>query len=146
MGALALVAAMLTWVGFASSEGDRPVATVDRPAIVTAARATALDGIEDQPARVVIGVAAFTPPRDGAVQGLVKLLTSGDRTEQEIGRFGLFPNTEFRAADPSRAQRFSFALPKDVGRDRPVQIKVQLVPLRGDGKDARLEIGSAEIR
>ena len=95
---------------------------------------------------VVVNVMAYTPSRDGAVQGVVKVQKNADGTEQEIGRFGIFPNTEFLAADPSKARRYSFPLPRDVLRDGPVKLTVHVVPLRGEGKDARLELGGAEIK
>jgi hypothetical protein len=89
---------------------------------------------------------AYTPPSEGVVQGAVRVQTSDSGTEQEIGRFSLFPNVEFRAEDPSQAQRFSFPLPAELAGVRPVMLKILLLPLRGDGKGARLEIGGAEIR
>ena len=143
-GALAIVLGNL---GPAATEGSQLIATVDRPALVTAAAAPGPElGPADQPARVIISVMAFTPPRDGAVQGVVRTQKNEAGTEQEIGRFGMFPNAEFRAADPSQAQRFSFPIPRELARGRVVKLEVRIVPLRGDGKDARLEIGSAEIR
>jgi hypothetical protein len=94
---------------------------------------------------VIISVTAFRPPRDGAVQAVVKV-QNGDRTEQEIGRFGVFPNAEFKAADPSKARRFGVPLPKEVANSGEVKLHVYLVPFKGDGSGALLEIGGAEIR
>jgi hypothetical protein len=95
---------------------------------------------------VVVSVVAYKPSRDGAVQGVVKVQKNEGGTEQEIGRFGIFPNAEFRAADPSQARRYSFPLPTEVARGSPIKLKVEVVPVRGEGKDAQLEIGSAEIK
>ncbi len=146
-GALGALAIVLACLGPASAEGNQLIATVDRPAVVTTAAVPGPElGPADQPARVVISVMAFMPPRDGVVQGVVRVQKNEGGTEQEIGRFGMFPNAEFRAVDSSQAQRFSFPLPKELARGSPVRLKVQVVPLRGDGKDARLEIGGAEIR
>ena len=60
--------------------------------------------------------------------------------------FGIFPNTEFSAADPSKVRRYSFPLPRDVLQDGPVKLTVHVVPLRGEGKGARLELGGVEIK
>ena len=43
--------------------------------------------------------------------------------EREIGRFGIFPNAEFKAAEPSKAQRFGLALPKELARGGPGEIE-----------------------
>lgn len=146
-GALGALAIMLACIALASAEDSQLIATVERPAVVTAAAVPGPDaGMADQPARLVVSVTAFTPSRDGTVQGVVKVQKSEGGAEQEIGRFGMFPNAEFRAADPSQAQRFSFPLPKELARGGPVKLTVQVVPLRGEGKDARLEIGGAEIK
>ena len=60
--------------------------------------------------------------------------------------FGIFPNTEFSAADPSKVRRYSFPLPRDVLQDGPVKLTVHVVPLRGEGDGARIEVGGAEIK
>jgi hypothetical protein len=126
---------------------DRPpVATVAGPAVVTATGAPAADqGVASQSTRVIISVTAFRPPHDGAVQAVVKVQNE-DRTEQEIGRFGIFPNAEFKAADPSKAQRFGLPLPKELASGGAVKLNVYLVPFKGEGSGALLEIGGAEIR
>jgi hypothetical protein len=144
-GVLGALAIMLACIAVVSAEGNQLIATVERPAVVTAAAAPGPeDSLRDQ--RVVVSVTAFTPSRDGTVQGVVKVQKSEGGAEQEIGRFGMFPNAEFRAADPSQAQRFSFPLPKELARGGPVKVTVQVMPLRGEGKDARLEVGGAEIK
>jgi hypothetical protein len=88
----------------------------------------------------------FRPPHDGAVQAIVKLQREGGQTEQEIGRFGMFPNTEFKAADPSKAQRFGLPLPNELAGSKALKLHVYLVPFKGDGNGAVLELGGAEIR
>jgi hypothetical protein len=132
--------------GFAAAaEGDQVRATVDQPAVVTAAP-MAEGQVAGQPARVVISVTGFRPPQDGGpVQGVVKLQGEGARPEREIGRFGLFPQAEFQTADPSAAQRFGFALPKELASGGPMKLNVYLVPMRGEGKGSSLELGGAEI-
>ena len=144
-GARGALAISFVCAAFACAEGSQLIATVERPALVTAAATS--PGSESRPGeqRVVVSVLGYKPPRDGTVQGVVTVQKNQGQ-EQEIGRFGLFPNAEFRASDPSQAQQFSFPLPRDLTRGGPVQIKVEVVPTRGDGKDARLEIGGAEIK
>jgi len=95
---------------------------------------------------VVLDVTAYTPSRNGVVQGVVTVQKNADNKEQEIGRFGIFPNTEFSAADPSKVRRYSFPLPMDVLQDGPVKLTVYVVPLRGEGKGARLELSGVEIK
>lgn len=130
-----------------AAQDSSPVATVAGPAVVTAAGASVADqGVASQSARVIISVTGFRPPHDGAVQAVVKVQKDGDRQEQEIGRFGVFPNAEFKAADPSKAQRFGLPLPKDLASGGAVKLHVYLVPFKGDGGGAMLEIGGAEIR
>jgi hypothetical protein len=126
---------------------DPPVATVAGPVVVTATAAPVADqGLASQSRRVIISVTAFRPPREGAVQAVVKAQKDGDRTEQEIGRFGIFPNAEFKAPDPSKARRFGLPLPKELASGGAVKLNVYLVPFKGDGSGALLEIGGAEIR
>jgi hypothetical protein len=147
MGAAgALVVAVMSQSSIAGQ--DRPlVATVTNPAVVTATAAPVADqGVASRSSRVIISVTAFRPPRDGAVQAVVKVQKDGDRTEQEIGRFGIFPNAEFKAADPSKARRFGVPLPKEVANSGEVKLHVYLVPFKGEGSGALLEIGGAEIR
>jgi hypothetical protein len=142
-GIAGVLAAMLGCMG-AAAEGQL-IATVERPATVTVTVAQGPDSIEAGQ-YVVVDVIAYTPPRDGAIQGVVTVQKHTDSTEQEIGRFGIFPNTEFSAADPSKVRRYSFPLPRDVLQDGPVKLTVHVVPLRGEGEGARIEVGGAEIK
>jgi len=143
-GIAAMLVAMLACLS-AATEGNHLIATVEHPATVTVTVARGPDSIEAGQ-YVVVDVTAYTPPRDGAIQGVVTVQKHPDSTEQEIGRFGIFPNTEFSAADPSKVRRYSFPLPKEVLRDGPVKVTIHVVPLRGEGKGARLELGGAEIK
>jgi len=138
------VLALLTPVGVVA-QGDQLLATVDKPVVVTVTPPPVTERV-DQPARVVIIVTGFQPPRGGTVEAVVKVQREGTETEQEIGRFGIFPNAQFKVADPAKGQRFGFSLPKELAGGRPVKLKVELVPSRGEGKGASLELGGAEIR
>jgi hypothetical protein len=123
------------------------VATVSSPAAVTATIKPADEqGIAAQSRQVIITVTGFRPPQAGAVQAIVKVERQGGQAEQEIGRFGMFPNAEFHASDVSKAQRFSIPLPKDLSGSGPLKFHVYLAPLRGDGTGAVLELSGAELR
>jgi hypothetical protein len=125
-----------------AAEGERLVATVQAPAIVTAKSAP---GSVANQGTMIVSVMGFQPPHDGgAVQVVVKLQQDG--TEQEVGRFGITPNTPFKAADPSKAQRFGLRLPRELATGGPIKLNVYLVPTRGAGEGAWLEVAGAEIR
>jgi hypothetical protein len=143
-GIAGMFVVMLACLG-AAAEGNQLIATVERPATITVAVAPGLNATRAA-RHLVVDVTAYTPPRDGAVQGVVTVQKNTDSTEQEIGRFGIFPNTEFSAADSSKVRRYSFPLPRNVLRDGSVKLTVHVVPLRGECKDARLELGGAEIK
>src|SRR5215211_6596467 len=133
--------ALLAPVGVIAAEGDQMLATVEKPAVLTA---TSARSIAEQ-SRVIIDVTGFKPAQEGSVQAVVKAQKQ-DGTEQEIGRFGLFPQTEFKS-DAAGAQRYSVSLPKNLASSDPVKFKVELVPsARGKGEGAQLELGGAEIR
>ena len=133
--------ALLMPVAAVAAEGDQMLATVGRPAVMTA---TSARGAAEQ-SRVVIDVTGFKPAQEGSVQAVVKAQKQ-DGTEQEIGRFGVFPQTEFKS-DAAGAQRYSVPLPKNLASSDLVKLKVELIPgPRGKGEGAQLEIGGAEIR
>ena len=137
---LALLASVRVVV---AAEGDQLLATLDRPATVTATPGPKHE--TGQPARIVIIVTGFQPPQSGAVQAVVKAQREGE-TELEIGRFSIFPNTQFNVAGTAGGERFGFSLPKGQDGGGPLKVTVQLVPLRGEGKGATLQLGGAEIR
>ena len=129
------------------ADGDPLIATVGKPAIVTAGPTDPQEGLaaDNAPPRVVVYVTGYQPAQRGSVRGVVKV-QKADGTEQEIGTFGVFPDTAFKA-ETSRARAFSFPLPKELAAD-PVKLKVEVVPdkERGTGEGAKLEIGHAEIQ
>jgi hypothetical protein len=141
--ALALVAL----VAAIAAEDDQLFATVDRPAILTATPAKALESTAaDQPApRVIVHVTGYQPPQEGGIRGVIKV-QKPDGSEQEIGTFGVFPDTAFKA-DSSHARRYGFPLPKELATG-PVKLKVEIVPdkPRATGEGAQLEFGRAEIQ
>ena len=100
----------------------------------------------DQPApRVIVHVTGYEPPQKGAIRGVVKV-KKPDGSEQEIGTFGMFPDTAFQV-DSSRARRYSFPLPKELATGA-VKLKVEVFPdkAQGTGEGAQLEVGGAEIQ
>jgi hypothetical protein len=147
-GALAMTA-----LGFAhpiAGVGEMAVATPDNPAVITAvpppgpARAQA-----GRSTYVELSVLAFKPPEKGSVQAVVKLHKDASNAAQELGRFGLFPNAEFKAQNLSEAQRFIFRLPEGklpASASAGIRLSVDLVPYGGTGEGARLELGGAEIQ
>ena len=125
----------------AAAENERMDATVEKPALVTATGPST----PSTKSHVVISVTGFQPAAEGAVQAVVKARNQ-DGTEQELGRFGLHPQTSFKS-EPTGAQRYSVPLPKNLASEGSVNLKVELVPgLKGTGEGARLELGGAEIR
>jgi hypothetical protein len=139
--------ALIALIAAIAAEGDQLLATVDKPAILTAMPARALESTAaDQPApRVIVHVIGYEPPQKGAIRGVVKV-QKPDGSEQEIGTFGMFPDTAFQA-ESSRARRYSFPLPKELATGA-VKLKVEVVPdkAEGTGQGARLELGRAEIQ
>jgi hypothetical protein len=138
-----LLLALLS-LGAAAAEPESLLATVDKPAVVTATPAPGTALSAGASPQVVINVTGFQPATDGPVQAVVKAQRGG--REREIGRFGIFPHTAFKAAEPSRGQSFGIPLPKDLASGGPVKFNVYLVPANGEGKGASMEIGGAEIR
>jgi len=74
---------------------------------------------------------------------------TGDERPREVGRFAVFPNQAFQARDASEAQRFLFDLGsagfKFERTKASVRLEIDLVPVSGQGKDAKLTIGGAAI-
>jgi hypothetical protein len=101
----------------ALAQNDRPSATAESPAVVTATAAPA-EGFTSQSPRVIVSVTGFEPPRDGGVEVVVKAQAEGSPKEQEIGRFGVFPEAAFKAPDPSKAKRFGLPLPKELAASK----------------------------
>jgi hypothetical protein len=142
--ALILAAGAGMW-DLALAQNERLSATVENPAVVTAKAAPA-EGFTGQSPRVIVSVTGFEPPREGGVEVVVKAQAEGSQKEQEIGRFAVFPEATFKAPDPSKAKRFGLPLPQELAASKAVTLRVYLVPFRGSGEGARLELGGAEIR
>lgn len=139
--------AFIALIAAIAAEGDQLLATVGKPATLTATPAKGPESTTaDRPApRVIVHVTGYQPPQKGAIRGVVKV-QKPDGSEQEIGTFGVFPDTAFKA-DSSRARRYSFPLPRELATGA-VKLKVEVVPdkAQGTGEGAQLEVGGAEIQ
>ena len=124
---------------------ERMHATLGQPALVTAKRVA--DGALGARAsrRVVVTVAAFTPPPDKMPAEIVVSATSAGGAMRELGRVSVLPYAAFGVNDTARHKTFAFALPPGFAGDA-LNLSVSLVPVRGGGQGASLEIGSAAIR
>jgi hypothetical protein len=142
--ALAFVAGAIFW-DLALAQIGSPSATVESPAVVTATAASQ-EGFASPSPRVIVSVTGFQPPREGGVEVVVKAQAKDSPEEHEIGRFAVFPETPFKAPDPSKAKRFGLPLPQELAASKAVTLRVYLVPFKGSGEGARLELGGAEIR
>jgi hypothetical protein len=134
---------LLAAVTNAAAEEERMLVTVDKPATVPIVQSLATDALKEGPRHVVVTVTGFQPSLGGPVQAIVEAHCGASLVE--IGRFGLLPQTPFTAAEPRKAQRFSFNIAGSTcdGLD---SVTIRLVPSHGDGHGASLEIGSAELR
>jgi hypothetical protein len=155
--------ALVVWsTSHCLAESDSLQATVGKPAIITAAPPQSTGDAKatlSRQARLIISVTNYHPTDDGSpVEVLVKGRI-GDGVEREVGRFGITPDQEYSAAEPSGALRFSLPLPRELTADEPVIFSVQLVPVSRDKSDkaaretgnerdkgASLRLGKAEIR
>jgi hypothetical protein len=108
---------------------------VDKPATIALPAGAAGTG------RLVLAVTGFTPSAQGPVQAVVKLRCGAG--EREIGRFAITPQVAFTAS-VEEAQRFGLALPPDQACGQAASLSVHLVPSRGDGRGASIEIGGVE--
>jgi hypothetical protein len=130
-----------------AAEDDRLLATTEVPALVTASRSVGTEAVEPRRApRVIVGVTSFQPARDGAPIQIVVKARDKSGAEREIGRFGIVPNTAFKAPDPSGARRFGLPLPPGFSGDEPLKLNIYVEAANGAGTGARVEIGGAEIR
>src|SRR3569833_1182780 len=123
---------------------ERMHATLGQPALVTAKRVAAgpLGGLSR---RVVVTIAAFTPPPDTMPVEIVVSATSAGGAMRELGRVSVLPYAAFGVNDTARHMTFAFVLPPGFAGDA-LNLRVSLVPVRGGGQGASLEIGSATIR
>jgi len=95
---------------------------------------------------VIISVTGYHPADDGTPVEMVVTGRAGNGTEQQVGRFGVTPDVAYHVNDAADAMRFSFRIPPALISSEPVEFSVHIVPVRGTGSGASLQIGDAEIR
>lgn len=122
------------------------VATPQHSAVVQVKTETV--GSEVQSESLIVNVVGFEPPSQGSVQAVVTVKAPATGETREIGRFGLFPNSPFKARDSQQAQRFQLTLDPAAALflKRQGTVQVELVPYGGKGDGARLEIGKIDAR
>jgi hypothetical protein len=140
----------------AGGAAERPViATPGSAAVVALPAPTAGEAPAGRPpassgkgATMVIDVLSFQPPPQGSVQAVVTVKSPSTGAVQEIGRFGLFPNSAFKAATRDAAQSFRLTLdPAATDKvQQQGQVSVGLVPFGGSGDGAQLEIGKIDLQ
>lgn len=103
---------------------------------------------EAQPGSLIVNVVGYEPPPQGGVQAVVTVRAATTGESYEIGRFGLFPNSQFKAKDGDEAQQFQLALNPAAALllKQQGKVSVELLPYGGNGDGARLEIGKIDIR
>jgi hypothetical protein len=130
-----------------SSEGAPVQATVDSPATIVAQLSPSPgESRSGSSAHVIIAVTHYHPTDDGMPVEVLVTGRIGNGPEREVGRFGITPDVEFQAGELAAAQRFSLRLPRELMSSEPIEFSVQMVPVRGSGRGASVEIGNAEIR
>lgn len=103
---------------------------------------------EVQPGSLIVNVVGYEPPPQGGVQAVVTVRAATTGESYEIGRFGLFPNSQFKAKDGDEAQQFQLTLNPAAALllKQQGKVSVELLPYGGNGDGARLEIGKIDIR
>jgi hypothetical protein len=86
----------------------------------------------------------FRPSPTGPVQIVVDAVTSHGQTE--IGRFAIYPERAFVTNERAEPQRFGLAVPPGLRLDRSTRLIVRIVPSRGDGTGAAIEVEPARFR
>jgi hypothetical protein len=122
------------------------VATPEHPAVVSV-KSEATDS-EAQSGSLIVNVVGFKPPPKGSVQAVVTVKAATTGEAHEIGRFGLFPNSQFEAKDGNEAQKFRLTLNPAAALllKQQGKVSVDLVPYGGSGDGARLEIGKIDFQ
>ncbi|MHC2282126.1 hypothetical protein ACVME8_008769 [Bradyrhizobium diazoefficiens] len=132
-----------------SEEKDPLLATVDKPAIITARRAVTANAAANTRLQTIVSVVSYHPSADGRpIEVVVDGRVEGGPSH-EIGRFGITPDREYAADDPSAAQRFLLPIPQplaaDVRAGKPITFTVRVVPVLGKGEGASLRVGTVEV-
>jgi hypothetical protein len=130
-----------------AAEGSHLLATLEKPAVVTAKKNfSANGGAAVRTPRLIVTVVGYRPPQDGGAVQIIVKAQQQNGTEREVGRFGVTPDTAFTASDSSKSQQFGLRLPPDMATEQPIKLNIYVAASRGRGAGAQVEIGSAEIR
>jgi hypothetical protein len=129
-----------------AAEGDQLLATPEKPAVVTVARPAATESKTRGNPAIHVQVTGYQPPAGGGSVLIDVKAEQPGGAERDIGKFGLSLDRPFTASESSRAQTFRLRLPPDLAGTEPLRLKVYVVPSRGDAREARVEIGKAEIK
>ncbi len=122
------------------------LATLDKPAVMTATLSGPTLTETPGPPRVLLTIVAFTPPPDKKpVEIVVSAARHDGSARHELGRVAISPYAAFGRGDTKRWQNFAFALPDALTGQATLTLSVALVPALGGGKGASLEVGSAAI-
>jgi hypothetical protein len=138
------VSAFALWPALTSAQGSQ-AATVDKPVVLTATPPPRKAAPVSRGMQAVVSVTEYHPASD---RSPVEVVVSGrvnSGTEQEIGRFGITPNSPF-TVNSSEAQRFGLDLPPSLATGAPVTFSIRLIPAMGTGEGASVRIGDLEIR
>lgn len=120
--------------------GVRVTVTVGRPTVVPVSGSrTATLGTR----RLIVTVDTFEASAAGPVTAAVIVRCGGK--DQELGRFGIFPDVSFVTSDQVEPLRFAFDLPSDVACTPIRDVVISLEPGIGGGAGASMTIGSAVI-
>jgi len=140
------ISALALWPALTSAEGaGQAVATVDKPVIITATPPPRNAAAELRRMQAVVSVTGYHPASN---RSPVEVVVSGHvngGTEQEVGRFGITPDSAF-TVNSSEAQRFGLDLPPSLATGAPVTFSVRITPIIGTGEGASVRIGDLEIR
>jgi hypothetical protein len=148
--AMAGVASIFGAMMVASATDVPVVATPNQSAIVPVKpeAATAAAAQPGQTGSLVINIVGFEPPSKGTTVQAVVTVKGATGEVHEIGRFGLFPNSRFKAKDGDDIQKFPLRLNPAAALllKQEGKVSVDLVPYGGSGDGARLEIGKIDIQ
>ena len=129
---------------WASAQVLRYTATVGHPALIPLATSPEASPANDTFRYVDITVWRFRPAPSGPVQVTVEAPSGSSLIE--IGRFGIYPEQAFAATDSSQVQRFRLTIPAGLRLNDSSRLKVNIVPTRGSGKDASIEVEAGLLR
>lgn len=124
----------------ATAQDEQLLATVKNPLKLSLPSSTQAASRSGQ---LVIPVIGYQPPDSGTVTAVV-VLHCGQK-DQEIGRFGIFPQLPFTPQQPRKQQNFGILLSDDPACHDASQITISLDPELGDGAGAKVLLGPLRI-